>query len=190
MTLCEVNEITIHFPPLVVITISFFLLCFFCILPFTHPHMADGGSHRKVGRGWHAAKLLYFFFFFFESHHLSAQTLTWLRDGAWSHTARLTLCCVVVFAASLAAASGSLLFFCSPGLWPQHSDAKSPWWHPRWLAEHPLSTPLWLHPLPLLPPRCLATAVPLDFLYVQADSLKRNFATRTGTPLSSPSLLF
>lgn len=189
MTLCEVNEITIHFPPLVVITISFFLLCFFCILPFTHPHMADGGSHRKVGRGWHAAKLLYFFFFF-ESHHLSAQTLTWLRDGAWSHTARLTLCCVVVFAASLAAASGSLLFFCSPGLWPQHSDAKSPWWHPRWLAEHPLSTPLWLHPLPLLPPRCLATAVPLDFLYVQADSLKRNFATRTGTPLSSPSLLF
>lgn len=39
---------------------------------------------------------------------------------------------------------------------------------------------------PLLPPtpRCLATVVPLDFLYVQADSLKRNFATGTGTQLS------
>lgn len=98
------------------------------------------GRWREPQKGWEGvtcskASVL---FFFFESHHLSAQTLTWLRDGAWSHTARLTLCCVVVFAASLAAASGSLLFFCSPGLWPQHSDAKSPWWHPRWLAEHPL----------------------------------------------------
>lgn len=33
-------------------------------------------------------------------------------------------------------------------------------------------------------PCCLATVVPLDFLYVQADSLKRNFATGTGTQLS------
>lgn len=166
--------------------LSFMLFLHFAFYTPTH------GRWREPQKGWEGvtcskASVL---FVFFESHHLSAQTLTWLRDGAWSHTARLTLCCVVVFAASLAAASGSLLFFCSPGLWPQHSDAKSPWWHPRWLAEHPLSTPLWLHPLPLLPPRCLATAVPLDFLYVQADSLKRNFATRTGTPLSSPSLFF
>lgn len=65
------------------------------------------------------------------------------------------------------------------------------------LVNTPTSTPAAHHPqpppLPHSPPIpstpcCLATVVPLDFLYVQADSLKRNFATGTGTQARPPSL--
>lgn len=86
------------------------------------------------------------------------------------------------FASSVAAAlaTGSLLFLCSPGLWPQHSGAKSPWWHPRWLTHWtlwtPPSTPHLPLPLsPLLPSNSGAIGFPVcSGWFLKEELLHRN----------------